>query len=135
MNEEKAQRFVIKLMDMTSQGDIKWEILGDDPHAKPDRLPFKARLVGYAYEASWDSGFGATPFSLVLFRCRLPIIEDCMEPIGWDDYLTYILAIYDENDIFRDEISQTVVLADLYEEVQDQIHPVDSIIDQILAEN
>jgi len=131
MNEEKLLRFIIKLIDMTGRGEIEWDILNGDPDCEPVKMPLKAKLAGYAYEASIDSN------SFVLFRCRRPIFEDGLNPIGWDDYLTYYLTIYDVNNVFRNEISKSVqhALEDLYEEVQNQIHPADEIIDRVLSKH
>jgi hypothetical protein len=127
MNENKAQKFVIKLMDMTCQEEIEWHILEHDPESLPSRLPFRAKLVGYAYETSIDTN------SFVLFRCQLPIFDEEITPIGWNDDLTYFLQIFDVHGKFIDEISKTVALEDLYDEVQNLIHSVDKIIDSILS--
>ena len=134
MNEKIALDFVIKLMDMTRLRKIRWEVSSHDSAYEPWRMPFKARLVGYAYdasiEASIDTSFTSIRFQL--FRCRLPIFESDIEPAGWDDELTYFLTLYDENGIFRDEISIKVVLEDLYEDVENQIHPIADLIAPVL---
>ncbi|MDR1958027.1 MAG: hypothetical protein LBQ54_03120 [Planctomycetaceae bacterium] len=131
MNKDKAIEFVIKLMDLTNRKKLEWQILGDDPEVTPSKLPLHAKSDDYAYETQIESNH------FVLFRCRLPIEErEEITPDGWDEDFTYYLQIFDSNGKFRGRISQSavnVVLADLYETIQDQLHPIDDIVDAIMS--
>jgi len=139
-NKEKLQRFVIKLIDMTVLKEIYWHILGNYEFLA---IPSGTQLAGYVYKAEYSVDFWPSLhyYIFVLYRCRHPVENANSIPMGKEDDFSYYLAIYDHNngkEIFRDEISRFVVLEDLYEEVQNQmeiqnkIHPIDDLIDQVL---
>jgi len=138
-NEEKLQRFVIKLMDMTVLGEIHWNILDNNTAVVyPKKIPFGAKLLGHAYEAHYSYRNYPSHIDRYfhLYRCQLPIFDNeevSPNPIGWYDNFSYYLGIYDENRVFLDEISRFVVVEDLYEEVKNQIHPIDDFIDLVLS--
>ena len=133
-DEEKLQRFVIRLIDMTVLEEIYWHVLDKYDCLRKSSV---AQLAGPVYYVEYGIKFPSLRYyQFILYRCRRPVeIEDSIS-FGWKGDFSYYLAINDLDDgkvIFRDEISKFVELKDLYEEVQNQIRPIDDLINQVLS--